>query len=210
VKDRCLINNQDGSAIVIIFIMLFPLLLITNVYFNENKRLLTGSNVILKNTVAIAAKAGAQSVDDVSQAHGLPMIDPNMAHENFRKILIRNLKLDGNMQSINGSPTVGSVDYYLLICNGANSFGLDEGIIYKHTSEGLETTVIDIGELPKTFGLNYDFNITPEDKSVTLDRPGVIVIVKAQIKPVAMTVGAETIRWASAKIVMAREGNGGL
>ena len=45
-----LLINEDGAAIVIIFLILLPLLLITNVYYNEIERLSTGSNVTLKIT----------------------------------------------------------------------------------------------------------------------------------------------------------------
>ena len=79
-----LLINEDGAAIVIIFLILLPLLLISIVYFIEFERLSTGSNVTLKNNVALAAKAAAQSVDSISQANGKPMINPAKAHENLK------------------------------------------------------------------------------------------------------------------------------
>jgi len=205
VKDRYLIN-QNGSAIVIVFLILLPLLVITNIYTSENKQMLTGGNINLKNTIVTAAKAAAQSVESTSQAYGKPMIDPNTAHNNFRKLLAKNLKLDEYFLPTTGSSFEGDISYYLLICNGTNTFGLDECIIYKYEDGEIETVVLNTGELPQTFGINKDFNITSKDKSVTLKTPGVIAIVKAKIKPIAMTSGVETTRWASARIIGPKEG----
>ena len=196
-----LLINEDGAAIVIIFLILLPLLLITNVYYNEIERLSTGSNVTLKNNVALAAKAAAQSVDSISQANGKPMINPAKAHENFKRVLMKNLRLDSNMDPISGSPISDRVDYYLLVCNGENPFGLAEGIIYKYENGSIQTFTLSTGSLPKDFGVNNNFSVNSDGKNVTLDAPGVIAIVKAAIRPVAISDQTETTRWASAKII---------
>ena len=171
-----LLINEDGAAIVIIFLILLPLLLITNVYYNENERLSTGSNVTLKNNVALAAKAAAQSVDSISQANGKPMINPAKAHENFKRMLMKILRLDSNMDPISGSPISDRVDYYLLVCNGENPFGLAEGIIYKYENGSIQTfTTL---AACRRIHVNNNFSVNSDGKNVTLDAPGVIATVK--------------------------------
>jgi len=198
-----LFSNEAGGTIVIVFLILLPLLIMVNVHFNENERLLTGSNITLKNTVVLAAKAAAQSVDSTSQAHGTPLIDPVLSHENFRKSLAKNLKLDGDFVPYNNSPLTGTISYHLLICNGTNDFGTSEGVIYEYKDENLADTLLSTGTLPLTFGVNSDFNPWQDGKTVTFDKPGVIAIVEAEIRPILMssTRDKKTTRWAAAKIV---------
>ena len=194
-----LLTNEQGGAIVIIFLILFPMLIMTNVYFNEAERLQRGSNITLKGNLTLAVKVAAQSVDEVSQANGDPLIDPDKANENFRKMLAQNLRLDDEMTAISHSPVMDNVNYYLLICNGENNFNLPEGVIYQYKDQVLTKTNFN-AKLPKTFGVNTSFEIK-KGKTVTFDKPGVIAIVESKIKPLVMSDNPETIRWAAAKII---------
>lgn len=196
-----LLTNEQGGAIVIIFLILFPMLIMTNVYLNEAERLQRGSNITLKGNLTLAVKSASQSVEEKSQASGQPLIDPEFAHENFKKILAGNLKLDTDMSALNQSPIMEQINYYLLICNGKNSFNLPEGVIYQYKDNVLTKTNLSINQLPRTFGVNNSFAIKEGSKKVTLDKPGVIAIVEAKIKPMVIKENSETARWAAAKIV---------
>ena len=97
------------------------------------------------------------------------MINPAKAHENFKRVLMKNLRLDSNMDPISGSPISDRVDYYLLVCNGENPFGLAEGIIYKYENGSIQTFTLSTGSLPKDFGVNNNFSVNSDGKNVTLD-----------------------------------------
>lgn len=197
-KNLC---NNRGGAIVIVMLILLPFLLITSINMNEERRLAGGSNINLKSTVEMAAKSAAMGVTEQSQANGTPMIDYSMAHENFKRILIRNLALNEDMTPKEKS-IVKNVNYYLLICNGTNSFGLKEGYIISFKDGMLATQELSTGNLPKSFGVNENFDINGEGPKVNLDKPGVIAIIEAEITPaVVMPKGEKTKRWAAAKII---------
>lgn len=200
-KGLPLIKSEDGGAIVIVFLIILPLLIATSIYTNETERLITGSNQSLNNTVALAVKAAAQSVDNTSQAYGTPVIDASMAHENFKKILEKNLKLDLSLNAVQGSPIKGGISYDLLICNGTNNFGVDEGVIYSYKDGSLTVDYLATGSLPQTIGVNENFNIYHEGKQVTFEKPGALAIIKGEIKPIAMKKGEVATRWAAARIV---------
>lgn len=177
------------------------MLLMTNIYFNEAERLQRGSNISLKGSLTLAVKSAAQGIDEKSQASGQPLINPDLAHENFKKLLVRNLKLDTEMTALKQSPLMDNINYYLLVCNGENSFDLPSGVIYQYKDNVLTKTNLSVDKLPKTFGVNGSFLVAEGDKRVTLDKPGVIAIVEAKIKPMVIKENSETARWAAAKIV---------
>lgn len=168
---------------------------------NGRERLATGSNVSLKNTTVLAVKAAAQSVDETSQAHGNPMIDPDAAHENFRRILSRNLSLNNDLTPKENSIIQDEINYQLLICNGTNDLGIKQGVIYTYKNNSLTSSNLSMGELPKEFGINEDFIINSGAKTVILETPGAIAIVEAKIKPIVTGSNKLTTRWAAAKII---------
>lgn len=196
-----ILKDEKGGAIVIVFLIILPLLFVSIVYANEIQRLSAGSNINLKNTAVLSAKAAAQSVEEKSQAYGTPLIDPNKAHQNFEKILKRNLKLNDSLNPLPNSPLRGELNYYLLVCNGVNEHGLPQGVIYSYENGSLLQETITVGNLPASFGVNKRFEVVPGDKTVQLETPGVIVIIEAGIRPVAMNVSTTATRWASARII---------
>lgn len=196
-----LIREEKGGAIVIVFLIMLPLLFASVAYINEMQRIATASNVNLKNTAALGAKAAAQSVEETSQAHGHPLIDHAAAHQNFRMILQRNLKLDEHLEPMPNSPLKGALNYYLLICNGTNEHDLPQGLVYRYENGSLSWAELAVGDLPASFGVNKNFEVTPEGKVVQLDTPGVVVIIEAGIRPVAANVGSVATRWAAARVI---------
>lgn len=196
-----LTTDNSGGAITIILLIILPMLIFTSVYYNEIERLREGADTTLKDAVVFAAKAASQSVDPISQANGDPMIDPDAAHLNFKKILMKNLRLEENMSAISSSPVSGTVSYRLLVCNGQNSFGLPEGVLYIYEEGGLQTIPLSVGNLPQVFDVSLASEEQSGKKTVTLDSPGSIALVSATVRPIATASGTPASRWACAKII---------
>lgn len=192
---RGLTRDEKGAVITVLLLILVPLLLAGIVLSVETPRLVRAADPDLGDAVAQAVRAAATCVDDASQANGDPRIDPDRAHEMFRRTLARNLCLsDVTLEPLPGSALASTPVYELVVFNGDNPF-VPTGKAYP--GGGLLT-----GDLPAAFAVG-DMYVTPggSGTEVVLDAPGCVAVVKAVALPVFGFQGGEVVRWASGKVV---------
>lgn len=182
------LNDDRGTASLVLLLILFPLFLVGILLVTEQPRWVHGTDPDLGRSVAEAARYAAMSVDAKSQAHGDPRIDPDRAHDAFRQFVSRNVRL------------AEPYKYILVVYNGPNEFDLPETQAYVWEGGTVET--VSMGNVDGTFAVG-DFYVVPGlgERSVTLDRPGCVAVVRANIKPTVGEPGA-AVRWASAQLVI--------
>lgn len=199
-----LIYDQKGNIYTIILLVLIPLFLTVFISSVELTRNVDSSKVNIQNAVTEAVKSAALSVDSSSQANGCPLIDPDIAHSNFRKILAMNLGIDeSSWTPFSGSNVSSPINYHLLVYNGSTSFGVSAGNLYEMQDGVLSSIPLVASGLPYEFGLGERTFTTPVTavKKILLDKPGVIAIVEARITPLVIRTGPIAVKWASAKII---------
>jgi len=192
---RGLARDEKGAAVTALLLLLVPLLLAGIVLSVETPRFLRAADPDVGDAVVQAVRAAAMCVDGASQANGDPRIDPDRAHEVFRRILARNLCLsEATLEPLSGSALASVPVYELVVFNGENPF-VPAGRAYPG---GEHLT----GNLPLAFWVG-DLYVTPGGvgTEIVLDAPGCVAVVKATVLPVFGSRGSEVVRWASAKVV---------
>lgn len=175
------LSDEKGSVSLVLLLLMIPLFLTGIFMISEHPRWVHGSDIDLGRTVAEAARFAAMAVDERSQAFGHPCVRPEQAHTNFQRYLRENTRLSRNQE------------YQLIVYNGQNDFGFPEMTLYEN-----EVKVGDFNS-DGVFELT-DYYPDAAARSVTLESPGCIAIVKAEVQP---TVGTpeQAVRWASAEVV---------
>lgn len=168
-------------------------------------------NTDVRQAAESASKASIlQGVTSDSQAYGVPRIDPDIAHMNFRMKLAANLGLDvGTLTPLQGSG-LKRVEYVFFVYNGDSQFGLTPARRYSYDSavggialsENLPASGFPhrIGISDTTIASESDFPEAPP-VVVELPEPGVIALIAATTNPISGGgEGERSTRWVSARI----------
>lgn len=223
-KLKTFIYDTSGGVVSILFLILLPLLLFMSISRTEQTRILRATNVTLENAIEESARQAAMMVDPESQAKGNPLIAYNRAIPMLEEYLKTYLGLDDNFTS-NGTTSINHISYQAVIYNGAteltgyeyedyfNDYYEDNQVAYlvEVSSDGGMNVIENTGEtefVPKTYYISDDYGITeyPTSNSikVTMDKPGILLWVKAHINPVIIDsekYQEVATRYAYAKIV---------
>lgn len=199
------ILDEKGHWPLIWCLMLLALLNTAWVSTNTNIQTTTVSNINLQETLEIGAKAAANQVTPQSEASGDPRIDPDRAHDTFKKFLAKNLGLNENtLEPLPGS-SVKRPDYTLAVYNMDNDYsstGAIAGKLYKFQNGGLTTLQYTPTVNPYMFGIN-NAEVTPGVAGVincTMDRPAVIVSLSTELNRMMGSKQIVINRWVPAKI----------
>ncbi|RJX22182.1 MAG: hypothetical protein C4575_01910 [Desulforudis sp.] len=193
-------RNEQGSVGTVLLLILIPLVLIGIVLTTEHPRLVHGSDIDLQQAVVDATRAAAMCVNEASQAHGTPRINPDRAHEVFRRILASNLQLhEITLEPLTHSGVREAPSYVLVVYNGDDLF--TPGAKAYYLSDSFSQELLPFDGLPKTFSVNSD-GITYESdgRAVTFNEPGCIAFVKSPLKPAISNRTPDANRWAAATI----------
>lgn len=186
-------NNERGSTVTILFLILLPLAVLFLIASLDHTRVVFGTDLDMQQALNDACRSATMMVSPLSQAYNNPMIDPDKAHMAFRDILASNLKLNDDLTPRENSP-VTDVEYLLVVFNGVNSYEIPAGKAYSETNPaGTEFS----GTLPYIF-TEAELG---ENIRVELDTPGCIAIATANLKPILGQQESMGIRWSSAKIL---------
>lgn len=210
IDPRTSISNEKGSvgimALVMIPTIILMILCIAGVYWITHEQE-NNLEAALKNSV----KAACAQVDPESQAHGEPRIAYNRAVDTIVYFMQENLKLGDDYPGEN-HPIFGDLEYWIVVYNGDNTYtGGDEFKVkpYYFTSNGIEKSswyeefsdeekselVVKVTDK----GLQSE-SYEGSSKVVRLTEPGIIVLVKTEIKPIYGGKPWPVSRWMSAKI----------
>lgn len=176
----------------------------------ELRNINTAADDTLQKAVTESTKNAAMMVDKGSQAKG----DPHIAYENSINEFNNDLKYElGLDSSLNGNQdtSIKSLKYWVIIYNGDNKYnGYDsnnkvESYAY-YTFDNGENVYIsnDITGFPKTLYITDNGIMdSPGANSIkiTVNNPGVIAVVQANVNPVLTNSTNAVTRWAFAKIV---------
>jgi len=192
-----LILNERGAVGTVMLLLLIPLFIVGLLLTIEHPRLVHGADIDLGQAVADATRAAAMCVDERSQANGQPRIDPDRAHETFRRMLARNLGLsDVTLEPLPGSGMKTAPSYVLVVYNGDDTWTPGA----REYGDGGSVDLPYYG-FPQTFAINTDsIAYGSGERSVTLRAPGCVAVVRDVVGPVARPEGAEAIRYAVAEI----------
>lgn len=197
-----LILDKRGNAFTVALMLMIPVFVAGLMLTIEQPRMIHGSDNDLQHAVAEATRAAAMCVNEVAQANNVISIDPDRAHETFRRILAYNLGLsDVTMEALPSSGMSGKPSYVLVVYNGDATYapGATE---YSFIDGNITENSLPSDGLPKKFAIDVDsISYDKGDRTVTLDSPGCVAVIRESIKPVATTKSVEAIRWASAKVI---------
>ncbi|MHB1127546.1 MAG: hypothetical protein ACYC2T_11445 [Bacillota bacterium] len=200
-----LLHDERGT-VTVWFLLFLPLVLISMIFLVNQTQSVTGSDIDLGGSVKSAVRASAMQVTMDSQAAGTPRINTTAAQDAFRYELARNLGLNAvTLDPLPGSLLAQAPDYVLVIYNGDGTFmGSGARTAYKYTFQG---GVLSSGDLvasgfPRQFGvIATDVSLGAGTLNVTLDKPGVVAVIKERQTRIMGTEDMDLIRWASAKVV---------
>ena len=191
-----MIKSEQGMVAGVFFLLFIPLLVLGMLYTTDHAETVFHYDIDIQQAVTDATRAAAFTVDPLSQANANPMIVPDEAYLIFKKVLAQNLNLDEvTLKPKSGSALTKEPEYYFIVFNGENEFGLPEGVCYP---SGI---TID-GNLPKDFQIS-EAGIIPDGMGnivARLDRPGCVAMVKCTVKSIT---GKDStgVRWVAAKVV---------
>ncbi len=177
--------NESGSIIVALpLIVLFCIVLMVIV---EVAQSVAAGDVVLKKSVALAAKAAASQYDRESL-----QIEYQQAIKAFERTLSENLELKKNLKPEKYSAFTGQPEYTLIIYNGQQAKKKPAGYEYIYRDGKLNKVEIPGEGFPRTFSISGGLEIT-------LGSPGAIAEVTIDIKKVF---GSDLAckRWAAARI----------
>ncbi|MFZ5898324.1 MAG: hypothetical protein ACOYU7_03935 [Bacillota bacterium] len=192
-----LILNERGAVGTVMLLLLIPLFIVGLLLTMEHPRLVHGADIDLGQAVADATRAAAMCVDERSQANGQPRIDPDRAHETFRRMLAANLGLsDVTLEPLPGSGMKAAPSYILVVYNGDDTWMPGA----RKYSDGGGVDLPSYG-FPQAFTISSDdIAYGSGERSVTLRAPGCVAVVRDTVKPVARPEGVKATRYAVAEI----------
>lgn len=209
-----LLKEERGFAVLVAFLILAPLLLAAIEGLSGMGTAVFTADVDVQEAAAFAAKAAAMQVTSRSQADGKPRIDTSRAHAAFRDALARNMGLDPvTLAPLPGS-AYSSVRYWLVVYNGYDDYA-SEGVYGARYFQFDGTTAIESGfpyaGFPAKFAVTSTGILSGPGgvRTVTLESPGVVVLVDAAAKRVFGQGTVAVQRWAAARIVC-KEGTCGV
>jgi len=130
-------NMRDKKGIGTIFLVLLFLipLFIFSIFLIESRFLYTIKNTA-DDAVVAAALAALKSTNPVDIAYGEYVLDPNAARDTFYEYLKKNIKLDANMNPLQGSFATGPVymEEFIVYNPGSYPTFCPRGTFIKNTS----------------------------------------------------------------------------
>lgn len=196
------LREPRGLTFIILLLFLLPVLLGFMYVSLEHTRIVYGSDVDLQQAVEDAVRAAAMSVDAVSQAHAVYLIDPDKAHEMFRYTLAYNLGLEPTtLAPQQNTGLVESPSYVLLIYNGNNEYGVSACRKYTSTNPYGTDLVCDEVAFPKEVAIGSDIVFGSGELSTVLESPSCVALVEAKMTDIITGENAVVSRWATGRIV---------
>ncbi|SHE97319.1 hypothetical protein SAMN02745218_01181 [Desulfofundulus australicus DSM 11792] len=200
------LREERGFAVLAAFLIIAPLLLLAMEGLSGMGTAVFSADVDVQEAAAFAAKAAAMQVTSKSQADGKPRIDTSRAHAAFRDALARNMGLDPATLAPLSSSAYSSVKYWLVTYNGYDDYA-SEGA-YGARYFQFNGTAATESSFPYS-GFPAKFAVTTSGilwgaggvRTVTLESPGVVVLVDATAKRVFGQGTVRSQRWAAARIV---------
>lgn len=201
---NCL-KDQKGLSPLVLLMVFLPLLLFSTVYSVTTTQTVTTYDVDVQKAVEIAARAAAQQVTEDSQASGTPRIHTASAHNIFRQELARNLGLDETDLTPLAGSAIQQPDYTVVIYNTDDSFsasGSELARKYVFSDGLLSNSELNPTGNPTTFVVtDTDINIGNSGTiKTTLDKPGVIAVVNADMDRAIGTEQVNISRWIAVRL----------
>ena len=197
------IKDQRGT-VVSFLLLIAPLLILSIVFIIESSSTVEATDRDLQDAVSTAARAAAHAVNPSSQAQGDPHIDADKACMVFADILKDNLGLDASFEPLDGSGLASPPDFILIVYNGQSLYGLPAQKTFSYWDGAYQEFESPGMGFPYPFAVsNTDLQpgTTGEDRTVVLDSPGVVALLRCNTRPMVMAEGKTATRWASAKVV---------
>ncbi|NPV89603.1 MAG: hypothetical protein HPY50_02350 [Firmicutes bacterium] len=195
---RNLILGEKGISGSVFFLITFQVLLIILLMSVEIPRVVGNADLVLNNAVSEAVRASAYLVDEESQANRDFRIKPDEAHERYRTILAKNLKLsDATLQPMSGSPLSAAPHYVFVVFNGTNPY-VDAGAIYEDGSFVGNFS----GDLPQTYSIS-DFVIVDNNtynRSFEISSPSCLGLISIEDKAILTNNTSRSVRYAVAEV----------
>lgn len=195
----------------LIVILFLPLLLIATVSSLTITQAVTAVHVDMQKAVELSARTAAMQVTTDSQAAGRPRIHTSNAHEEFQRSLATNLGLNpATMQPLAGSG-FKRPNYILVVYNTDDLYSSSGALRcrkYVFQNGVLNTYTLSPSGQSATFVVT-DSDIYLGDTGqikTTLDRPGTVALVKAEMTRVAGKDPEVVSRWVSSKVVKTAPG----
>lgn len=222
-KLKAILKDQRGAFISTLMMLIIPVMILGLVALTENTNTLRGSNTTLQNAVTVVSRHTAMMINPVSQSKG----DPLISHKRSFNMLLDELNYTLG-QDVENS-TLDNVKYWMIVYNGGHTYkgyvfdydnftngevekdyndgsdSLDEILSYALYSN-VESNVFsnDITGFPRTFYIAddgiHDTNVKGSIK-VTVNNPGVLLVLNADIRSLMVEAKENATRWAYAKIV---------
>lgn len=201
-----LLQNERGNISLVFTLLILVLLFTLFVIVNTMVLTTTAGDVDVLRGLEKAARSAAMQVTSDSQAAGEPRVNADVAHSVFRRQLSNNLGLDpATLNPLTGA-MVSRPDYTFVVYNVNGNFvsgGAPAGKKYTFSGGTLTTQTF------SPSGSSYMFGVSsgtvspgiPGPINCTLDRPGVVASISADVNRL---IGKDRItvnRWVAAKVV---------
>lgn len=219
-------KDEEGATITVVILVIIPMIIFGLVALIENSNTLRGSNTTLQNAVTVISRHTAMMINPTSQSKG----DPLIAHKKAYNLLYDELSYTLGQDIEN--TTLSNIKFWFLVYNGKYTYkGLefdgeneareidvpytkeedddfDEVVsyaLYSNANGGVFEANNDITGEQTFYVSDEGIHAVPVDNSVkvTLDKPGVLLVINADINPLMVgDADSENVtRWAYAKIV---------
>lgn len=199
-RTRSILNNQQGFAIVLLFLILLPVIIFTCISAIEMTNVVQTGDMDLQEGIVLATKAAAERVNMPLHAQGIFQISPDEAESSYREVLARNIGLDENILVPTTKAYSSAPKYCLLVYNGTST-GATANKKFNFNGTNTTSTVFSQTGFPKTFIINgLDIVVGSGKGSITLTEPGVIAVVEIDQKDLLAENDCTLTRWAAARI----------
>lgn len=218
-KLRKLHRDQSGAVITAMLLVLVPMFIIGVVSLTEGTNIMRGADTTMQNAVTVASRQAAMMVDSNSQAKGSPLINHRRAMSSFLDELNYTLGHDTGAKTTIDKETL---KYWVLVYNGSNTykemnfsgdgftlsevdtpFSEDVASYAYYSYDGSEVITNEEKGFPKTLFVS-ELGITDYQAEgsvkVTIEDPGVLVVMNGDIVSIMRDKPENVTRWAFAKI----------
>lgn len=198
-KTKTILNNQQGYAITLLFLILIPVIFFACISALEVTNVVQSGDMDMQEGMVLAVKASAEQVDMDLHSQGIFQISPDRAVDTFRKILANNMGLDETLSPITEQYS-SAPRYCLLVYNGTIN-GATANKKYNFDGSVTSSSIFNQTGFPKTFVIQgMDILVGAGDNSITLTEPGIIVVMEIDQKNLLTNDDRTLTRWAAARI----------
>lgn len=204
------LSDDAGATLPIMFLLFIPMFVLIIVGVFGITMAVGTADVDVQDAVSIACKSAALNINEAAQAEGLLRINSLAAHQEFRKMLTRNLALNENLKSINGA-YLGKPKYWFVVYNGYGTIVAPEALpahLFYFDGNVVTETNLTYNGLPADYSVDENGIRSGIGgiRSVHLECPGVIGLVKIQANHVIGTEPIWVVRWSAARVVPVNSG----